>query len=64
MNNVITIPHTLANNDDLIVIPRKQYEYFLKVVNAEDEILSISRDAHILRKKKALPVLKSLRKLR
>ncbi len=63
MNNVITIPHTLAGNDDLVVIPRKQYEYFLQVVNAEDEILSLSREAKLMKKKNTLPILKSLRSL-
>ncbi|MBI3632013.1 MAG: hypothetical protein HY225_01010 [Candidatus Vogelbacteria bacterium] len=64
MNNIITIPHALAKNDDLVVIPRKQYEYFLQVVGAEDEILSLSRGAQVLKKKGKLPVLKSLRSLR
>ncbi|MEK7066219.1 MAG: hypothetical protein AAB965_01435 [Patescibacteria group bacterium] len=63
MNNTVTIPRSLANNDDLIIIPRKQYEYFLQVIGAEDEVLSLSREAQALKKKGKLPILKSLRSL-
>lgn len=70
--NIITIPHTLAKNDDLVILPRKQYEYVLRMVkggqtiskNLEAELTALSREAKSLKSKGKLQVLKSLRDLR
>ena len=34
----ITIPRTITNGDELVVIPRKEYERFLEVVRERDEL--------------------------
>lgn len=70
--NVITIPHGLAKNDDLVVLPRKKYEQFLRMAKKGElsreteylELQTLSKEAKVLRRKGQLPVLKSLRELR
>ncbi len=70
--NVLTIPRTLAKNDDLVVVPRKQYELVLRMARGskmmdkklESELASLSREAHLLKRKGKLPLLKSLKDLR
>ena len=65
----ITIPQKLANKDDLIVIPRKEYERFVafvakKEVIRESDVLRWSKEAKKLKKAGKLPILPSLKNLR
>ena len=66
----ITIPQKLTNNKELIVIPLKEYEEYLRMKETssenatEENILKWSREAKILKKTGKLPVLGSLRDLR
>jgi len=36
--NIITIPRWLAKNDDLVVLPRKQYEQVLRMIKGDREM--------------------------
>ncbi|MBM4177403.1 hypothetical protein FJ208_01210 [Candidatus Gribaldobacteria bacterium] len=43
--DVITIPKKIIKNDDLVLLPRKLYEYFLSIVDRHNQLekdLSIS----------------------
>lgn len=66
----ITIPQKLFKSEELMVIPRKEYEEYLELKEtksvgvAEENILRWSREAKSLKKAGNLPVLNSLRELR
>lgn len=69
--NTLTIPKNLIQNDDLIVLPRKQYEIFLSVCEKWNKRVSEEQDTDeaiaIYKKEKKqdkLKVLKSLSSLR
>mgnify|MGYP001559414549 CR=1 FL=1 len=69
--NTLTIPKNLIQNDDLIVLPRKQYEIFLDIYKQwnkrvfeeadTDEAIAIYKKE---KKQGKLKVLKSLSSLR
>jgi hypothetical protein len=64
--NTITIPKNLIKNDDLVIIPRKEYEKFLELkekINegiTEEDVLRWSREAKHLKKEGKLPLFKNL----
>jgi hypothetical protein len=66
----ITIPKKLIRNDDLVILPRKEYEEYLELKEkrmeeiTEEDILRWSKDAKKLKKAGKLPVLRSLKELR
>ncbi|MCX6753518.1 MAG: hypothetical protein NTV03_00440 [Candidatus Nomurabacteria bacterium] len=67
----ITIPKNFISNDDLIIIPRKQYEFFLNIGKQLNQRLSEEKDIDeaidVYKKEKKqgkLKVLKSLASLR
>ncbi|MBU3926074.1 hypothetical protein KJ763_02815 [Patescibacteria group bacterium] len=66
----ITIPKNLIKNDDLVVIPRKEYEEFLEIKKeergrvTEKDVLRWSREAQKLKKADKLPTLRSLKEFR
>jgi len=64
MSEVITIPKKLVQKDDLVILPRKDYEEFLRLrlrkeweEKDTDEAIRIFNEE---RKKKKLKILKSL----
>ena len=67
----ITIPKNFISNDDLIIIPRKQYEFFLDIgkkwnqrlfeIQDTDEAINVYKKE---KKQGKLKVLKSLSSLR
>ena len=68
---MITIPKNFISNDDLIIIPRKQYELFLNVGRQLNQRLSEEKDTYeaidVYKKEKKqgkLKILKSLVNLR
>jgi len=70
--DVFTIPHALAKNDDLVVLPRKHYERVLRMAQGgqtidrklEAELESRFREAQVLKRRGKLPLLRSLKDLR
>ena len=66
----ITIPKKLTRGEELIVIPRKEYEKFLELKEkrkeqiTEKDILRWSREAKRFKKAGKLPILRSLKELR
>ena len=63
--NTLTIPKSIINDDDLIVIPRREYELLLKRKGlTEDDLLRWRSEARNLKRRGKLPLLKSLRDLR
>jgi len=67
----ITIPKNLISNDDLVIIPRKQYESFLDVCKKWGKRISEEKDVDeaisVYKKEKKqgkLKILKSLASLR
>jgi len=69
--NILTIPKSLIKNDNLVVLPRKQYEIFLDISKQWKKRLFEEEDTNeaiaIYRKEKKqgkLKVLKSLASLR
>lgn len=69
--NILTIPKNLIQNDDLVILPRKQYEFFLDVKKKWMKILSEEQDTDeaiaLYKKEKKqgkMKVLKSLVSLR
>lgn len=70
--DIITIPKKLINNDDLVIIPRKEYEQFLhlkKVFNKskeeDDEDTNLAIRVYKEEKRKGkLKLIKSLAELR
>lgn len=71
---IITIPKGIKKIDDLITIPRKEYEELIALKKIapllgggtilEKDILRWSREAQKLKKMGKLPMLRSLRALR
>ena len=66
---IITIPKSIAHNEDLVVLPRSMYENFLKKVASEKtvtekDVLRWSKEAKRLKKVGKLPILRSLKDLR
>ncbi|MDP2951339.1 MAG: hypothetical protein Q8N55_03065 [bacterium] len=43
--DVITIPQRVIKNDDLVIIPRKQYEQFLGIVKRQGQLDSDLNEA-------------------
>lgn len=69
--NMLTIPKNFVSNDDLVIIPRKQYESFLDIGEQWEKRLIEEQDADesvaIYKKEKKqgkLKVLKSFSSLR
>ena len=61
----ITIPKNITGQEELVVMPRKEYEKLVKGGNvSEDYALRWLEEAKSLKKRGKLPVLKSLRDLR
>ncbi len=64
MSEVITIPKKLVQKDDLVILPRKDYEEFLRLrLRREWEEKDTNEAIRIFneeRKKKKLKILKSL----
>jgi len=65
----ITIPKKLTQGEELVAIPRKEYERFVafvarKEIVREVDVLRWSKEAKKLRKAGKLPVLRSLKDLR
>ena len=65
----ITIPKKLIQGEELVAIPKKEYERFVafvakKEIISEAEVLRWSREAKKLRKAGKLPILPSLKNLR
>lgn len=67
----ITIPKNFISNDDLVIIPRKQYEIFLDIGKKWGKRISEEQDANeavnVYKKEKKqgkLKILKSLASLR
>lgn len=68
----ITIPkEMMRKNDELVLIPRKEYEQFLRITESgagervtEKDVLRWSREAKQLKKRGKLPLLRSLHDLR
>ncbi len=67
----ITIPKTITKETDFVIIPRKEYEQFLRLKNpeeketvTEEDVLGWSREAKKLKKAGKLPRLSSLKSLR
>lgn len=60
MGKIITIPKELAREGELVLIPRKKYEEFLKGQKVtEKDVLRWTKEAKILKKIGKLPKLKS-----
>jgi len=65
----ITIPKNLIKSDDLVIIPRKEYEEFLEIKKeergrvTEADVLRWSKEARKLKKAGKLPTLRSLKEL-
>ncbi|MFH1956695.1 MAG: hypothetical protein ABIJ28_03550 [Patescibacteria group bacterium] len=65
----ITIPKNLIKSDDLVIIPRKEYEDFLEIKKeergrvTEADVLRWSKEARKLKKAGKLPTLRSLKEL-
>ena len=69
--NTITIPKHITHGDELVVLPREEYEEFLRIAKmkpkeqvTEDDVLRWSREAKKLKKEGKLPLLRSLRDFR
>ena len=65
----ISIPQNLIKNDDLVIIPRKEYEDLLEFRKeekcvTETDVLRWSKEAKKLKKAGKLPVLHSLKDFR
>lgn len=65
----ITIPKKLSQGEELVAIPRKEYEKFVAFVSKKEiireaDILRWSREAKKLRKAGKLPILSSFKNLR
>ncbi|MBU2109683.1 hypothetical protein KKB71_01875 [Patescibacteria group bacterium] len=62
----ITIPKNLIKSEDLVIIPRKEYEEFLEIKKeergrvTEADVLRWSREAKKLKKAGKLPLFKDL----
>jgi len=62
----ITIPKALAGSDDLVIVPKKEFEDLVaRAENAvgEQDVLSWSREAKELHRAGKLPKLSSLRRI-
>ncbi|PIS39351.1 MAG: hypothetical protein COT33_02415 [Candidatus Nealsonbacteria bacterium CG08_land_8_20_14_0_20_38_20] len=66
----ITIPKRITKGEELIVIPRKEYEGYLELKEkikeqiTEEDVLRWSREAKRLKKTGKLPLLRSLEEIR
>lgn len=64
----ITIPRKMTKGEELVVIPRREYEKFLAIVQKdavnEDDILRLAKEARRMKKAGKLPLLRSLKDLR
>ena len=60
MEKVIIIPKELAKEGELVLIPRKKYEEFLRAQKVtEEDVLRWTKEAKILKKMGKLPKLRS-----
>ena len=66
----ITIPKRITKGEELIIIPRKEYEEYLELKEkikeqiTEEDVLRWSREAKRLKKTGKLPLLRSLEEIR
>ncbi|MBU4481059.1 hypothetical protein KKH59_01960 [Patescibacteria group bacterium] len=66
----ITIPKEITKGEELIIIPRREYEKYLELKEkrkeqiAEEDVLRWSEEAKMLKKAGKLQVLRSLKELR
>lgn len=64
MEKIITIPKELAEEGELILIPRKRYEELLtKQKVTEEDVLRWAKEAKILKRMGKLPKLRSWKAL-
>ena len=61
---ILTIPRKIAKHDDLVVIPRKEYEALLEYqrrvgLSDEDRILRLSQESRQLKRAGRLPLFKN-----
>jgi len=60
----ITIPKTLSQRGDLVVIPKKEFDALVARADITDsDVLRWSREAKRLHRQKKLPTLRSLKEL-
>jgi len=70
MKKAFTIPKKITLGEDLVVLPRREYEEIVRRARdekeevTEDDVLRWSKEARELKKKGKLPILRSLRGLR
>lgn len=66
----ITIPKNLTKGEELVILPRKEYEEFLELKEKrkeqiiEEDVLRWSKEAKQLKKAGKLSILRSLKDLR
>lgn len=64
--SVVTIPKQMTGREELVVLPRKEFERLSKLdvhekeIVTEDDVLRWSREARALQKKGKLPLFESL----
>ena len=65
MSSFITIPREITGKEELVVLPRKDFEKILKERTlTEADILHWSKEAKELKRHGKLPILESLKALR
>ncbi|MBI3273701.1 MAG: hypothetical protein HYZ69_01010 [Candidatus Colwellbacteria bacterium] len=70
VKNIITIPKRMTGREELVVLPRKEFERLSRLdiheneTVTEDDVLRWSREARALHKKGKLPLLRSLKEFR
>lgn len=68
--NIVTIPKQMTGREELVVLPRKEFERLTQLnvhereTVTEDDVLRWSREARALHKKGKLPLLRSLKEFR
>lgn len=66
--STIAIPKTITKGEELVIIPRREYDRFLAIISGNEEIkgddvLRWSREAKRLKRAGKLPLLNSLKNL-
>ena len=63
---ILTIPKSVTGREELVILPRKEFEQLLKAKDGinEENVLKWSTEAKQLKKSRKLSVLKSLKSLR
>lgn len=70
IKNIVTIPKRMTGREELVVLPRKEFERLIRLdvhekeTVTEDDVLRWSREARALHKKGKLPLLRSLKEFR